>query len=97
MWLLSQVRKTNLRNQTIGQWETKNACDERGTAKEEEVPMESSRFLQRELLCLRSDTANILQYCQNGWCLEPTVDDLRDRNRTAASVRYRLGETQRSI
>ena len=50
----------SLRYQSIWQGNVNYSSNEACTSEQEEIPMEATWFLERELLCLRSDTALIL-------------------------------------
>lgn len=50
----------SLRDEAVWHWKADNAGDEGGTAEEEEIPMEASGFLERELAGLSSQTRHIM-------------------------------------
>lgn len=52
-----------LGHKTVGHWEANDAGDERGAAKEEEVPMETGGLFERELACLGCEAADVLMRC----------------------------------
>ena len=52
---------TNLRHESIWHRQAEYTCHEGRAAEEEEVPVETSWFLQGELFGLGGDTADVLQ------------------------------------
>lgn len=50
-------------DETVGHWDPSDAGEKGRAAEEEEVPVESSGFLQRKLSCLRGEAAHVLAGC----------------------------------
>ena len=78
-----------LRDKSIGQRYTDDACNKASASEKEEVPMEAARFLQREIPSLSSYTALVLGESKPIICFSWRRKNVRDRSRREASTETR--------